>query len=30
MKYESTYELLHLRGGLRVLEKQTAVYEIEV
>jgi transposase len=30
IKYDSTYELLHLRGGLRVLEKQTAVYEIEV
>lgn len=30
VRHESTYELMHLRGGLRVLEKQTAVYEIDV
>lgn len=30
IKYESTFELIHIRGGLRVLEKRTAVYEIEV
>lgn len=30
IKHESTFELMRLRGGLRVLEKRTAVYEIEV
>ena len=30
IKYESTFELMHVRGGLRVLEKRTAVYEVEV
>lgn len=30
IKYESTFELMHVRGGMRVLEKRTAVYEVEV
>lgn len=30
IKHESTFELMHVRGGLRVLEKRTAVYEVEV
>ncbi len=30
IKYQSTFELMHVRGGLRVLEKRTAVYEVEV
>jgi len=30
IRRESTYELMHVRGGLRVLEKRTAIYEIEV
>ena len=28
--YEDAYEMIHFRGGLRVLVKRTAVYEVEV
>jgi transposase len=30
IRHESTFELMRLRGGFRVLEKRTAIYEIEV
>lgn len=30
IRHESTFELMRIRGGLRVLEKRTAIYEIEV
>jgi transposase len=30
IRHESSFELMRVRGGLRVLEKRTAIYEIEV